>query len=421
MLILANTLEFNGVATFMLRYCRESAKQGRRVAVLVLVNDPEPGLLTELRQYADVHFMSEFMSPLWGFVKTTPLVNFLPIDFNSLDQLFSSYENKVHVMGVFGLLFIARYVKRQRKALKLSVGVYHQNEFMYSKLPYYFASEIQRLVCAIGEKRMIFFNDANTRSYSRFFNIDFKRSTVVPIGIDLPLNNGNQLGAYKSNRIVSIGNLFDFKSYNEHILRCLPYLLKINPCLRYEIYGEGPYFDKLNELAQSLKVDDAVDFKGRIPYNKIRSVLDGAFLFVGSGTAVVEAAAFGVPSLIGIESTSSPITYGFLSEIDGFSYNEYEDGRITYMMADKIVSLMSSHDIWHHFAESCRLKAHSFSMVETIKGFDQNMATSLAVDQTTVGTYSSKRACISLMCCAFMQIVRIDSRFSTRRNQGSIC
>ena len=42
----------------------------------------------------------------------------------------------------------------------------------------------------------------------------------------------------------------------------------------------------------------------------------------GSGTSIIESSALGIPSIIGIESNNDGETYGFFSNLRGYSYNE---------------------------------------------------------------------------------------------------
>jgi 1,2-diacylglycerol 3-alpha-glucosyltransferase len=420
MLIIASTLEFNGVSTFVLRFCRECANQGRRAGVLVLVSNPEPQLLSDLRKCADVYFLSDFMLPIWRLFSKIPLISFFPIKWNEFNGMLLKHKGNVHITGVFGLLLMARCFKIFNLPLRLSVGIYHQNEFMYKSLPYYFANQIQSLFVAVGAARTIFFNDANIRAYSNFFDENYSKSTIVPIGIELPSEHSSVVHDPKSKRIVSIGNLYDFKSYNLHVINNLPGLLKIDPSIRYEIYGEGPNHNVLIERAKFLGVLDSVEFKGRVPYSTLPNILSGALVFVGSGTALVEAAALGVPALIGIESTNQAVTYGFLCDIDGFSYNEYEEGRYTTSMRDKILAIFQNADEWRLVSYRCAEKARLFSMKETVKGLDSNFSTAAQIDANFAGGYSSIRALLSLSYCGFLQVVGVDARFSTRRNQGTL-
>lgn len=420
MLIIANTLEFNGGTTFVLRFCRESFKKGRRLGVLVLMDNPERRLLQEIEQYADVYFLSSYVGTQFRGLSKGPLIGFMPFNSSALSDVFQRHGDTVHVMGVFGLLFLSRLVKEFNRGIKASVGIYHQNEFMFSGVNHYFAKEAQRIFSSLGQQGVVFFNELNAFSYSRFFGVDYSRSALVPIGIELPSLDRDSLGSKNSRRIVSIGNLLDFKSYNWHIINCMPELLSIDPRFRYEIYGEGPYEQNLRELAEERGVSEAVEFKGRIPYSEFSAVMEGAFLFVGSGTAIIEAAALGIPALIGIESTKQPITYGFLCDVGGLAYNELDQEKPIIYMIDKIREIFEDSSAWEHVATACRLKSEDFSIARTSDGFECQAASLPTLDVKTVGSYSNLYALVSLLLCAIKDRFGLNTVFSGRRNQGTI-
>lgn len=420
MLILANTLSFNGGTTFILRLCREFLRRGKKIGVLVLINDVDKALLLEIEKYADVYFLGDYLRPLcyWSF--NSQLGIFFPLDFKALRELLQRYDNSVHVMGVFGLLFAARFIKRQSIPLKVSVGIYHQNEFMFSGVNYYFARAAKEMISKIGADAVIFLNEGNRLSYTNFFACDFSSSVLVPVGIDLPVMDSDIYGDNSSSRIVSIGNLFSFKSYNSHIINCMPCFLKDNPAVVYEIYGAGPFESNLKELVVSLNIEHAVSFKGQISYSKFAEVLAGAFLFVGSGTAIVEAAALGVPSLIGIESTREPITYGFLSDVAGLSYNEMDTNKSTYSIKDSIKSIFIDSNEWRHVALKCKEKASEFSIVHTVNGFEEQSSRGFRLEVEGVEAYSNIRALFTFFFCGIMHRLGVDAEFANRRNQGTL-
>lgn len=422
MLILANTLAFNGGTTFILRFCKESLRRGKKVGVLCMTgNEKSPlPLHHEISKYANIYYINDnTKSLLTTLLCKTPLVGFLPVDFDKIDKIVQKHGNNVHVMGTLGLLFIARYIGKTKNTIKLSIGVYHQNEFMY-KSGRLFARHAFNLFQSIGDDGIIFFNEANMRSYSKFYNVDYSKSSIAPIGIELPMNNIGMFGGYNYNRIVSVGNLVNFKTYNAHIIKLLPSLLELNPSLRYEIYGDGPYKQQLMRLAKDVGVKDKVIFNGAIEYSKFSTVVNKSVLFVGSGTALIEAAALGVPSMIGIESSKEPITYGFLNEIIGYSYNEYSSDRCIYNMHDRIVSLITDIEYWERTSIACRNKAREFSINTTVDIFEENFSKPSSLKLNVINKHSNNRLLLSFLFCVFLHLIKIDASFSNRRNQGSL-
>ena len=421
MLLIANVLELNGGTTFVLRVAREFYKRNQKIGVLVLVDKVNAALEQSIRQYADIYYLKDFTRRIYGPLANTPLGVFAPVDFSKIANLLNSYNAHVHVMGVFGLLFIKRCLDAVEVEVRVSFGIYHQNEMMFDGVPYYFARKAKELFASLPAESIVFFNEKNSSSYGAFFGNDYSISTIVPIGIDIPMGTGAEvLGQAESSRIVSIGNLYAFKSYNRHVITLLPELKKIRPNLVYEIYGTGEYEPELLALVSSLQLESSVKFKGSIGYEDIPKVLNGALAFVGSGTAILEAAALGVPAIVGIESTEQPITYGLLSDINGLSYNELDTAQRTYLMKDVLQSILDSADKWQCAAVACKTKSSLFSIERTVDGLMRLETLSMNLSAFKFMKYSNKWAFCSFLMCAAKQALLGDKTFSSRREQGTL-
>lgn len=421
MLLIANVLELNGGTTFVLRVAREFYKRNQKIGVLVLVDKVNAALEQSIRQYADIYYLKDFTRRIYGPLANTPLGVFAPVDFSKIANLLNSYNAHVHVMGVFGLLFIKRCLDAVEVEVRVSFGIYHQNEMMFDGVPYYFARKAKELFASLPAESIVFFNEKNSSSYGAFFGNDYSMSTIVPIGIDIPMGTGAEvLGQAESSRIVSIGNLYAFKSYNRHVITLLPELKKIRPNLVYEIYGTGEYEPELLALVSSLQLESSVKFKGSIGYEDIPKVLNGALAFVGSGTAILEAAALGVPAIVGIESTEQPITYGLLSDINGLSYNELDTAQRTYLMKDVLQSILDSADKWQCAAVACKTKSSLFSIERTVDGLMRLETLSMNLSAFKFMKYSNKWAFCSFLMCAAKQALLGDKTFSSRREQGTL-
>lgn len=419
MLFVANSLPFNGGTTFLLRLCKELSSQGMSVGVLVLFNVIDKGLEHEIKKHAKVYYLKDFSYLFFQWAFRSQLGMFLPLKFGSIKSIVEKHGGDVHVMGVFGLLFMCRFLKKCSTSVRLSVGVYHQNEFMFNGVDYYFAKKSKKIFSFLNSRSIVFFNEKSRDYLSCYFSRNYSKSTLVPIGIDIPSNNEESVGSSLSNRIVSIGNLYPFKTYNRHVINCLPDLLKLNSNLVYEIYGDGPFEPELRELVKRLGLESVVSFNGTIAYEKMASVLNGALVFVGSGTAIIEASAQGVPSIIGIESSVEPISYGFLSDITGFSYNEMNDTLELFLIKDKISEVVEDPKKWMSAAISCKRKSSDFSITYTARGF---MGLKYLPIDTNLNSieYNNIWSCLSFLLCAVKSKVGLDNGFIERRNQGTI-
>lgn len=420
MIFIANALPLNGGTTFLIRTCRELSSRGEKPIVLIVFDEIDIGLLHELEKWAKIVYLEDFAQSFLKIFFRTQLGSFLPLKFLKLDKLLDEGGREVHAMGVFGLLFAVRMLINNVRPFKLSVGVYHQNEFMFNGGNYYFAKVVKRIFANLNPMSLVFFNEASRSSYSNFFKRDYSSASLLPIGISLPDKDKGIYGSYSSNRIISIGNLYNFKTYNRHIISIMPDLLRLNPRITYEIYGEGSHEEELKTFAHTIGVSSAVKFLGPIEYSEMEAVLRGALLFVGSGTAILEASSLGIPSIIGIESSREPVTYGLLSDAVGLTYHELVPGKQTRNILDVVFSLISNEKTWVEGALNCKVKASEFSVVKTVDGLVRLNSQAIDLEKCELFGYSNIYAFFSVLLCAIMGKLGLDRSFSSRRDQGSI-
>ena len=420
MLIVASTLLMNGGTTFIIRLCRELKKTNSNVAVLLLAESLDADLLSQLQAIVPVYYLSDYLYFKFKKGRHTQLGIFMPFKHQKLIDLITRHGKNIHVMGFFGVFFAQKLLSKLKNDIKVSVGVYHQNEFMYEKVYFSFSKSVLDYFKLIPCENFVFYNEATRDYYSDFFKKDYSLASLLPIGIELPdLQGQKTIGSPASQRIVSIGNLVPFKTYNLHIIKLLPILLQTMPDIKYEIYGHGYFENELRALVSSLSLERVVAFKGKINYSNFQETLKDAFLFVGSGTAIIEAAALGIPSIVGIESLSEPVTYGFLSDIVGFSYNENDPNRKKIPILDKIL-FISHEDNWWHISNLCKKKSREFDVKYTAIGFKELSMKLGSFHYAQMSNYKKIYNFISFLFCALLDLTCLNKQFSSRRNQGSI-
>lgn len=417
-MFIANCLEFNGGTTFLLRFAKAMHSKGVRPGVLVLFeSDIYEPLKKELSIYADLFYLKDYLKVKVNKYFSISKVNvFFPCKLNKLSCLFEKYENNLHIMGLFGLLWIDRFLRNSKCRLKISTGIYHQNEFMFENVDYSFAKYSQELFLKVFGSSLIFFNESSLFNYSKFFGKDYSGSPVIPIGIE---RKKYSLGSFESKKIVSIGNLVNFKTYNKHIIQLMPQFLKKCPNLSYHIYGKGPEEKKLKDLVKFFSVEDNVKFYGYVDYNDIEKVLADCFLFVGSGTAILEACELGIPSIIGIESIQKPLTYGYLYNTETLSYNEYDPVKKTFEIKQIVDDLIQKgYQFWEIQADACKKKSGEFYIDNYLGVFLQSGVTVSGKDLKKVKPNLIKNL-ISLIHCGLDTVFFRKKNFSERRVQGA--
>ena len=78
----------------------------------------------------------------------------------------------------------------------------------------------------------------------------------------------------------------------------------------WTVYGEGKYETAMRERIKRLGLEQVVSLKGSVPYEHLWRALEDACIFIGMGTAILEAALFKVPSLFAVPYDQEGLTYG---------------------------------------------------------------------------------------------------------------
>jgi glycosyltransferase involved in cell wall biosynthesis len=111
-------------------------------------------------------------------------------------------------------------------------------------------------------------------------------------------------------RIVSIGRLDKMKEYNIYMIDVVARLRRRGLPVKWIVYGEGPLGSDMKARINELGLNEAIELKGILPYAEFASALQDAYVFVGMGTAIIEAALCSVPGVVGLAYDITGVTYG---------------------------------------------------------------------------------------------------------------
>ena len=174
----------------------------------------------------------------------------------------------------------------------------------------------------------------------------------------------------QNNKIVSIGRLTKWKTYHYHIIKVIRTLKEKGIYLEYHSYGTGEELKNLINYVDENDLEKQVFFNENIQYDLFKETIDGSLMFIGAGTALIEASACGIPSLIGIENESEAVSYGFLHNTTSLSYQENELTLPKYPIENYILHLMNTnHDEYLQECTKARIRSQDFSMQSTYSKF----------------------------------------------------
>ena len=100
------------------------------------------------------------------------------------------------------------------------------------------------------------------------------------------------------------------KEYNLYMIDVVKELIRRGHDVTWSVYGEGPYEAEMRQRIKQEGLESVISLEGTVPYERFWQVLQDAYVFVGMGTAILEAALFGVPNVGAIGYERQGLTFG---------------------------------------------------------------------------------------------------------------
>lgn len=322
MLFIYSTLALGGIETFFVRMAKERHRKGL-VTKILLLSVPEQSnmsLLREMKKYARVYFISEIYTTLTFLFKKFPLL--APINKNKFTEMLDGVT-QLHAFGGMHLLLANRFNELLKQKLPITFGFYHYITYAWGKWDIAYYERIHRkfLFEYLPRKSIMFCTEGVKDFYIKQMGIDLSDANNFRLGV-VDKNNKILDGSInKTLKIVAVGRLVEFKTYNFFMLNVLKNLLDKGVEIIFDVYGDGSDKVKLETRIKELGIEKNVFLKGSLEYDLFDSVIQNYDIFIGSGTAVIQAAGLGVPSIIGIENMLEPKTYGYFSDVYMHEYN----------------------------------------------------------------------------------------------------
>jgi len=226
-----------------------------------------------------------------------------------------------HPFELGRLFAVSRRLARVGVACSTCVGVYHPRACFKPE-----DSAITEAMCRLNffgaEPHQVYFmSEAVKQSHEVRWGPFVKPHEVAPIILPDRQTAGN--GAGERKRIVSIGRLVPWKSYNASIPAIAKALSNQELDFVWDVYGNGPLLDGLRHEVDTLGLGDRVVFHGTVDFTDLDRVLSSADLFIGMGTSMLEAAIRRVPCIVAVDS-SAWYCYGMLTDVPAGNIGEIQ-------------------------------------------------------------------------------------------------
>ncbi len=220
------------------------------------------------------------------------------------------------------------------------LGVYHPAIFTLMR-PDRLHLKLRRLVFRnhVADRSVMFMNEACRARHRRDFARPFAGSMIVPTPLE---DRGLRTVTPIRHKIVSVGRLVEFKTYNLYMLDVIEELVRRgHDAVEWHVYGYGELRRRMEEEIAARSLGDRVFLHGAVEYARFGEVVADAGVFVGGGTAMVEAALAGVPCVVGVESTAG-MTYGRFDQLDGFDVGERGEDPPTVPVVDAVEAILNA-------------------------------------------------------------------------------
>ncbi len=412
-LILVNTLSYGGIETFVLRISQQFVGIGDKVTVVVLTRNFSPEIVSEISGIAKIVFLDQFLDI--GALKISKLPIFFSvfsINRKKLRVFFDQEYDHIHATDSITLIY-ANLVKKFFQNAILTCGIYHIGEFMYDvsprlRLSFWMNNLFKK---SLDTRNIIYYNEYCEEVYRRVYHFE-KSNNIFPIGVDLANWDFLPDRNVKKLKIVTVGRLVDFKTYHFFMLDIVQEVLSMGINVNYVIYGDGPLRSTLEKRVVELGISNTVQFKGAVRYDTIKTLIRDSCIFVGSGTALVEAAALGIPALAMIDGADLPITYGYIHEISGISFQEKATGQKEFSIKEKLLNVLKLSDLeYFEICKKSRAKAESLSIKITLRKFIE-----LLDKKIDSGTVFEQYKMFELLFLVFIDLLQFNKKLSNIYN-----
>ena len=145
-------------------------------------------------------------------------------------------------------------------------------------------------------------------------------------------------------RIVSVGRLVPFKSYNRHAPTIVEKLRSEGLDVTWDIWGYGPDESIISEEIDKLGVSSSVTLRGALDHSLFDETVSEYDVFIGVGTAALEAGKTKTPTIVAAEN-SGDHCYGFIFETPAGSIGEVVDSFPQTPLIDCIMKFCNADEI----------------------------------------------------------------------------
>jgi hypothetical protein len=294
--LLAQTFGVGGIETLFLRLAGELRDLGYRVAIVSL-------------------FASETSLDPGGI--TTLSLNEMKA------QMGASTSGENLIIASDPITYALAITHFSQPNVRIVTGIFHPRAFSRADIHPAARALIRALLKLSHHTNTFFMSEATRKEHELAFGQKFSNRPVVKLLLQKPQVHWRP---QKSEvfHILSIGRIVRFKAYNWAAADITLRLNQAGIPARWDIFGYGPDETDLDQLIKNHPGAEYVRFRGLMAYEKMNRTLLEYDAFVGMGTAALEAAFVGLPTLVAADSLGEKCL-GFFSDVASDAIGEVSD------------------------------------------------------------------------------------------------
>jgi glycosyltransferase involved in cell wall biosynthesis len=349
-----------GVQTLLLRLSRQLVESGHEVAVVTKAPPRGAGATREITDALTRHAQV--------YASGAPML--LPLE-RALPRRALPVADVIHCGNLPSLLYGLVVQQTLMPEAVVTLGVYHPQEYCWTGAAQGVQGRLGRSIMqAVPFTNVLFLSEGMVEEVVSSTGRDFSSSPVVSAGVDIP-STGRPGGRPPSpHRIVSVTRTTPYYPVHRHLVDVTAQLRTAGWDVEYHAYGAGESLEALRQDVAARGLSNAVVFHGALEYSRLPEVFDGAFAYVGLGTSLAEAAAHGVPSLVAVDSSPDPTTYGWLHDVPGGNLGGVGPPLPQYLLYDRLAGLLAAGDgDYRALAAASRRRSQDFSIQRSARDF----------------------------------------------------
>jgi glycosyltransferase involved in cell wall biosynthesis len=186
-------------------------------------------------------------------------------------------------------------------------------------------------------------NNETKEIVNEFYDVSPEKIEIMPNGIDTKIFHTNVVK--KSKMILFSGVMYNHRGIDV-LLNAAPTVIKKIPEVKFVLLGDGPELDNLKKIAENLKIEKNIEFKGWIKRDEVMNYLADASIAIGplrSTTVtknalpikVLEYMASSLPILSQKDTLANDV---LVDDENGYSVTDSED------LATKIIHILENNE-----------------------------------------------------------------------------